>query len=165
VKDGFYYSRFTIYYSRMKKMFRKLIATTRTWVSLPLRLTMGLLFVLHGAEKVLGFNEGPGLSAWMRNEKYASGLRPAWLWLGAAALFELIGGILILTGLLTRLGTLLLIPVMLVAIYGGLGGGAWPIPLVRIGYPLAMLGAAIALFITGGGRASIDEALMRSRHR
>jgi putative oxidoreductase len=143
-------------------MFRKLVATTRTWIPLPLRLSVGLLFVLHGAEKVLGFNQGPGLSAWMANEKYANGLRPAWLWLGAAALFELIGGILILIGLLTRLGALLLIPVMLVAIYGGLSGGAWPIPLVRIGYPLAMLGGIITLFITGGGRASIDEALMRS---
>jgi putative oxidoreductase len=146
-------------------MLRKLIATTRTWVPLPLRLTMGLLFVLHGAEKVLGFNEGPGLSTWMANEKYANGLRPAWLWLGAAALFELIGGILILTGLLTRLGSLLIIPVMLVAIYGGLNGGAWPLSLVRFGYPLAMLGAAIALLITGGGRASIDEALTNSRRR
>ena len=146
-------------------MFRKLIATTRTWVPLPLRLTIGLLFILHGAEKVFGFNGGPGLSAWMANEKYANGLRPAWLWLGAAAIFELLGGILILTGLLTRLGALLVIPVMLVAVYGGLSGDAWPLPLTRFGYPLAMLGAAIALLITGGGRASIDEALMGSRRR
>jgi putative oxidoreductase len=146
-------------------MLRKLIATTRTWAPLPLRLTMGLLFVLHGAEKVFGFNEGPGLSNWMANEKYANGLRPAWLWLGAAALFELIGGILILTGLLTRLGALLVIPVMLVAVYGGLTGGTSPLSLVRFGYPLAMLGAAIALVITGGGRASIDEALMGTRRR
>jgi putative oxidoreductase len=145
-------------------MFRKLIATTRTWVPLPLRLTMGLLFVLHGAEKVFGFNEGPGLSAWMANEKYANGLRPAWLWLGAAALFELIGGILILTGLLTRLGALLVVPVMLVAVYGGLSSGG-PLSLVRFGYPLVMLGAAIALLITGGGRASFDESLMGTRRR
>jgi putative oxidoreductase len=147
-------------------MFRKLIATTRTWIPLPLRLSMGLLFVLHGAEKVFGIRGGPGLSGWMASEKYANGLRPAWFWLGAAALFELIGGILILAGFLTRLGTLLVIPVMLVAIYGGLGGAhSGPIPLPQIGYPLAMLGAAIALFISGGGRASIDETLTRSRRR
>jgi putative oxidoreductase len=146
-------------------MFRKLVATTRTWTPLPLRLAVGLLFVLHGAEKVLGFNQGPGLSAWAANEKYANGLRPAWLWLGAAALFELIGGILILSGLLTRLGALLVIPVMLVALYGGLAGGVSPIPLTRIGYPLAMLAGAITLFITGGGRASLDEALMRTRRK
>jgi putative oxidoreductase len=145
-------------------MFRKLVATTQTWVSLPLRLSMGLLFTLHGAEKVFGIRGGPGLSAWMANERAATGLRPAWLWLSAAAVFELIGGILILFGLLTRLGALLVIPIMLVAIYGGLtGGDAGPVPLPRIGYPLVMLGAALALFIVGGGRASMDESLARSR--
>jgi putative oxidoreductase len=145
-------------------MFRKLVATTPTWISLPLRLTMGLLFALHGAEKVFGMRGGPGLSAWIANEKAATGLRPAWLWLGAAALFELIGGILILTGFLTRLGSLLIIPIMLVAIYGSLtGGDVNPVSLSRIGYPLVMLGAGIALFIAGGGRASVDASMAKSR--
>jgi putative oxidoreductase len=145
-------------------MFRKLVATTPTWVTLPLRLTMGLLFALHGAEKVFGIRGGPGLSAWMANERAATGLRPAWLWLGAAALFELIGGILILTGFLTRLGALLIIPIMLVALYGNLfGGESGPVSLSRIGYPLVMLGACIALFIAGGGRASVDASMAKSR--
>ena len=145
-------------------MLRRLIATTLTWFTLPLRLSAGLLFALHGAEKVFGIRGGPGLSAWMANERAATGLRPTWLWLGAAALFELIGGILILTGFLTRLGALLVMPIMLVAIYGNLfSGEAGPISLPRIGYPLVMLGAALALFIAGGGRASIDESMQRSR--
>ena len=145
-------------------MFRKLVATTPTWFTLPLRLSIGLLFALHGAEKVFGFRGGPGLSAWMANERAATGLRPAWLWLGAAAIFELVGGVLILIGLLTRLGALLVIPIMLVAIYGALTGGeGGPVPLPRIGYPLAMLGAAVALLVAGGGRASMDESLARSR--
>lgn len=145
-------------------MFRRLVATTPTWVALPLRLTAGLLFALHGAEKVFGIRGGPGISAWMANERAATGLKPAWLWLGAAALFELAGGILILLGLMTRLGALLVMPIMLVAIYATLTGGeGGPIPLPRIGYPLAMFGAALALFVVGGGRASIDESLMRSR--
>lgn len=145
-------------------MFRKLVATTPTWITLPLRLTMGLLFALHGAEKVFGIRGGPGLSAWMANERAATGLRPAWLWLGAAALFELIGGILILTGFLTRLGALLIVPIMLVALYGTLtSGDPGPVSLVRIGYPLVMLGTAIALIIAGGGRASVDASMAKSR--
>jgi putative oxidoreductase len=145
-------------------MFRKLVATTPTWITLPLRLTMGLLFALHGAEKVFGIRGGPGLSAWIANEKAATGLRPAWLWLGAAALFELIGGILILTGFLTRLGAILIIPIMLVALYGNLtGGDPGPVSLSRIGYPLVMLGAGIALIIAGGGRASVDASMAKSR--
>jgi putative oxidoreductase len=145
-------------------MFRKLVATTPTWITLPLRLTVGLLFALHGAEKVFGIRGGPGLSNWTANERMATGLRPAWLWLGAAALFELVGGILILTGFLTRLGALLVIPIMLVAIYGALtGGDPAPVSLSRIGYPLAMLGASLALVIAGGGRASLDASLAKSR--
>jgi putative oxidoreductase len=162
----FVYSPFTIYYLPAKglAMLRKLVMTTPTWITLPLRLTMGTLFALHGAEKVFGIRGGPGFSVWTANEAAASGLRPAWLWLGAAALFELIGGLLILFSLLTRLGALLVMPIMLVALYANLTGDApGPIPLPRIGYPLVMLGAAIALFIAGGGRASMDESLARSR--
>jgi putative oxidoreductase len=144
-------------------MLRRLVATTPTWITLPLRLAMGSLFALHGAEKVFGIRGGPGLSAWMTNENYAVGLRPAWLWLGAAALFELIGGILILTGFLTRLGALLVIPIMLVAIYGGISSAEGTVSLARIGYPIIMLGAAISLLIAGGGRASVDESMARTR--
>jgi putative oxidoreductase len=145
-------------------MLRKLVSTTPTWITLPLRLTAGLLFALHGAEKVFGIRGGPGLSAWMAMEKAATGLKPAWLWLAAAAVFELIGGILMLLGFLTRLGSLLVIPIMLVAIYSIIvTAEAGPIPLPQIGYPLAMLGAAIALLVAGGGRASVDESMARSR--
>lgn len=144
-------------------MLRRLVATTPTWFPLPLRLTMGLLFALHGAEKVFGIRGGPGFSAWTANESYAAGLRPAWLWLGAAAVFELIGGLMILTGFLTRLGSLLVIPIMLVALYSVFSSAEGTIPLPRIGYPLAMLGAASALLVTGGGRASVDESIARSR--
>ena len=144
-------------------MFRKLVATTPTWITLPLRLSAGLLLALHGAEKVFGIRGGPGLSSWTANENAAAGLRPAWLWLGAAALFELTGGIMILLGFLTRLGSLLVIPIMIVAIYGGISSAEGTIPLPRIGYPLAVLGAAIALLIAGGGRASVDESIARSR--
>jgi putative oxidoreductase len=146
-------------------MLRRLVATTATWVTVPLRLTVGFLFALHGAEKVFGINGGMGLSAWTALRDAAAGLRPAWLWLGAAAFCELIGGLLILFGFLTRLGALMLIPVMLVAVYSGLAAGEAgpPIPLQRIGYALAMLGALLALSIAGGGRASVDETIARSR--
>ncbi len=145
-------------------MFRKLIATTDTWFTVPLRLIMGALFLMHGAEKVFGVRGGPGLSRWTSMEAASSGLRPAWFWLGAAALFELIGGALTLLGLMTRLGALIILPVMLVAVYSGLHTAEnWNFPLQRVGYPLSMLAMALALLIAGGGRASIDRTLMRRR--
>jgi len=144
-------------------MIRKLVATTPTWIPVPLRLTMGLLFALHGAEKVFGVLGGTGLSAWMATEKASVGLHPAWIWLAAAALCELIGGILIVAGFLTRLGAMLVIPVMLVALYATFDANGGPLPLPSVGYPLVMLGAAIAVFIAGGGRVSVDGSLARSR--
>ena len=123
-------------------MFRKLIATTDTWFTVPLRLIMGALFLLHGAEKVFGVRGGPGLSRWTAMETASSGLRPAWFWLGA----------------------LMILPVMLVAVYSGLHTAEnWNFPLQRIGYPLSMLAIALALLISGGGSASIDRTLMRRR--
>ena len=144
-------------------MFRRLVATTPTWFTLPLRLTAGFLFALHGAEKVFGINGGMGLSSWTAMKDASAGLRPAWLWLGAAAFFELIGGILILVGFLTRLGALMLIPVMLVAMFGVHWSGGFFMSSKGIEYTVALTGMAVALLIAGGGRASIDETLMRGR--
>lgn len=143
-------------------MFRRLIQTSPTWITLPLRVALGLVFIAHGAQKVFGVWEGPGLM------KFAGGapplgLRPAWFWMGSAAVAELLGGALVLLGLLTRLGALLIVPVMLVAMFGvHWAGGFFSTnkPLPGVEYTVALLGMALALLIAGGGRASVDEALM-----
>ena len=103
-------------------MFRKLVATTPTWVSLPLRLTHGAALCPARRRESVWHTRRAGAFSMDSERKSGDGLAPVWLWLGAAALFELIGGILILTGFLTRLGALLVIPIMLVAIYGILTG-------------------------------------------
>ena len=74
-------------------------------VSLPIRLALGGIMVAHGAQKVLGSFGGPGFKAVINIPKAPfSFMRPAWLWWGAAALSEFIGGILIVLGFLTRVG-------------------------------------------------------------
>lgn len=147
-------------------MFRKLMATAPVWTTVPLRLATGFIFITFGAQKVFGVLGGPGLRNWMAYEKSAVGLRPAWLWLGAAAFCELIGGLLVLFGLLTRLGALCLVPVMLVAIYGTVvaAGGLLP-SISKIGFPLACLAMAFALAISGGGRLSVDALASRGKRR
>jgi putative oxidoreductase len=84
-------------------------------------------------------------------------MRPTWLWLAAAALGELIGGVLVLLGLLTRVGAFLIICVMLTAIIGI----HWPAFFAPAGMelPLALLGSALALLIGGGGQASVDRMI------
>jgi len=143
-------------------MFRRLLETAPVWFPLPVRLTLGLIFIAHGAQKVFGVWGGPGLA------KFAAagapmGLRPAWLWMGAAAFAELIGGVLVLVGFLTRLGALMIVPVMLVAIFGVSWGGFF-LP-KGFEYALVLLCIAFALVFAGGGRLSVDEKLMHSRGR
>jgi putative oxidoreductase len=142
-------------------MFRKLIATSASWVPVPLRLSLGLIFMGHGAGKVLGSFNGPGLTKFTSFPAPFPFMRPAWLWMGAAALAELIGGILVFLGLLTRVGAFLIACVMLTALVGV----HWPKFFMPEGLEFAMvlLAASLALLISGGGMASVDRAISGGR--
>jgi putative oxidoreductase len=138
-------------------MFRKIVATSSYWFTVPIRLSLAAVMIGHGAQKVLGSFGGSGF------EKFVSGttpfgfMRPAWLWLGAAALSELVGGVLIVLGLLTRVGAFFVACTMLTAVVG-VHWGSFFSP-KGMEYPLVLLGMALALLISGGGMASVDLAL------
>jgi putative oxidoreductase len=144
-------------------MLRRLTSTSSTWMTVPLRLALGAIFIGHGSQKVLGSFNGPGWNKWIGFSQFAPFpfMRPTWLWLGAAAVGELVGGALVLLGLLTRVGAFLIACVMLVAIIGV----HWPAFFAPAGmeFPLACLGGALALLIGGGGQASIDQKISRRR--
>src|SRR5215510_15248276 len=99
-------------------MFRRLVSTSSAWFTLPVRLGLGAVMIGHGAQKVLGSFSGPGFKAFIANEAPFHFMRPAWLWMSAAAISELVGGVLITLGFLTRLGAFLVICIMLTAIIG-----------------------------------------------
>jgi putative oxidoreductase len=145
-------------------MFQRLIATAPTWITVPLRLTLGLIFVGHGAQKVFGAFGGPG---WAKITSFPTPfafMRPSWLWMGAAAVSELIGGVFVLTGLLTRAGAFLILCVMLTAMLGVHLKGGFFLP-AGIEYTVALSGVCLALLIAGGGQASIDRVLQDPRAR
>jgi len=145
-------------------MLRKLIATSPVWFPLPIRLGLGAVFVAHGAQKVLGSFAGPGLAKFTSFPAPYPFMRPAWLWMGAAAFAELIGGILVILGLLTRLGAFLIFCTMLVAVVGVHWKGGFFAP-GGIEYALSLLTMSLALMISGGGMASADLAISGSRRR
>jgi putative oxidoreductase len=142
-------------------MFRKLIKTWPVWMTLPVRLALGVIFIGHGAQKVLGSFSGPGFNAFISYPAPFPFMRPAWLWMAAAAVSELAGGILVLLGLLTRVGAFLIAVTMIVVI----AGVNWPVFFGGKGfeYPLALLAMCVALLISGGGYLSVDKALTRGR--
>jgi putative oxidoreductase len=140
-------------------MFRRLIATTYTWTPVPLRLGLAAVFIAHGSGKVLGSFGGPGFAKFTSFQTPFPFMRPSWLWMGAAALSELVGGILVLLGFLTRFGAFLIACVMLTAVVG-VHRDAFFLP-EGMEYALTLFVITIALLISGGGAASIDLALRR----
>src|SRR5438105_4052425 len=138
-------------------MFRRITATSASWAPLPLRVAMGIAFIGHGSQKVLGKFGGPGFSKFISFPAPFPFMRPPWLWMGAAAFAEIIGGALVLLGLFTRVGAFLITCVMLTAIFGVL----WPKFFAPEGMELAVafLGMALALLIMGGGQASVDRMI------
>ena len=143
-------------------MFRRLIATSSTWFTLPIRLGLGAVMIGHGAQKVLGSFGGPGFIAVIANNTPFGFMRPAWLWMAAAALSELVGGIFIVLGLLTRVGAFLVACTMLTAIVGVHWSGGFFASNRGYEYPLSLLAMSLALLIAGGGQASVDKALSGS---
>jgi putative oxidoreductase len=144
-------------------MFRKIILTTASWTPLPLRLVLATIFIGHGAQKVFGSFSGPGFTKFTSLPAPFPFMRPAWLWMGAAALSEMIGGVLLFLGFLTRVGAFLIACTMLTAIIAV----HWPAFFGPAGmeYPLALLAGCLALLISGGGMASVDRQLSSGRRR
>jgi putative oxidoreductase len=138
---------------------KRMIMTGPSGSMVPVRLVLGIIFFIHGSQKLLGWFGGKGLifSAQIFEAPY--GLRPGLLWAFLAGLTEFYGALLVLSGLLTRLGALGLAVVMAIAICKvHLGSFFNP---EGVEFPLALLGACLALVIYGGGRWSIDHTLLR----
>jgi putative oxidoreductase len=146
-------------------MFRKLITTSSTFATIPIRLALAIVMIAHGSQKVLGSWGGSGFKAFTSGNTPFGFMRPAWLWLAAAALSELVGGVLVGLGFLTRVAAFFISCVMLTAI----AGVHWPNGLFSANrgyeFPMTLLAMALMLLISGGGQASVDRALSGGRRR
>jgi putative oxidoreductase len=140
-------------------MFRRIIATSAIWFTVPIRLALAAVMIAHGSQKVLGTFNGPGFTTYIAGNTPFGFMRPTWFWLAAAAFSEFAGGILVGLGFLTRVGAFFIGCVMLTAIAGVHWPGGFFAANRGYEYPLALLAMAIGLLISGGGQASVDRAL------
>lgn len=138
-------------------MIRRLISTHKTWATVPLRLALGVIFIAHGAQKVFGAFGGRGFNAFISGAA-PLGLWPSWFWMGSAALGELIGGVLVLLGLFTRVGAGTIAIIMIVAIFG-VHSKAFFLTQGGMEFALANLAMALTLLYLGGGHLSVDANL------
>src|SRR5437588_12537586 len=84
---------------------------------LPLRLIVGGLLAAHGAQKLFGWFDGPGLKGTAGFFGRNLGMRHAGFWAFIGAVAEFGGGLLLVAGFLNPVGPLLLVAAMLVAIF------------------------------------------------
>lgn len=138
------------------------MATSASWFTIPIRLALAAIMIAHGSQKVLGTFGGPGFNSYVSGNTPFSFMRPAWLWLAAAAFSEFVGGILIGLGFLTRIAAFFIACTMLTAV-----GVHWPSGFFASNrgyeYPMALLAMALSLLISGGGIVSVDRAVGGAR--
>jgi putative oxidoreductase len=127
-------------------------------IALPLlRLTMGLILVPHGCQKLFGWFGGLGF------EKFTEifdkiGWHPAVFWVALVALTESVGGLLLAFGFLTRFAAAAILIFMLNAVWATSAKGFfWAQGGME--YPILIGVVALVFLIKGGGRYSIDHAL------
>ncbi|GFE60294.1 DoxX family protein [Geobacter sp. AOG2] len=134
---------------------------------LMLRIPLGLIFMAHGSQKLLGLFGGQGLTATLKTFELKLGVPPIFALLAIIAEFG--GGFGVLTGFLTRLSAAGISAVMLVAIYkvswvNGFFLNTYCVPGRGHGieFNIALLGMALYLVIAGGGRWCLDRLVFRS---
>ena len=138
---------------------KRLIVTGPSWSMLPIRLAVSAVFFAHGAQKLLGWFGGDGLSGTAHLFEAHLNLFPGFFWTFLAGGAEFFGALLIGAGLLTRLGAVLTGVVMSVAILK-VHLGAFFNP-HGMEFPLSLLASSCALAVYGGGRWSVDHAMLR----
>jgi putative oxidoreductase len=146
---------------------KSIFSTTATYWQLPLRLGLFIVFWMHGAQKVLGMYQGPGLQGFAG---YVSGLgMPAFMGY-VAAFTEFLGAWSMCFGFLTRLFALGLAVDMTVAI--ATTHWKWGFFLNWMGepnrghgyeYTFTLLLVALALLMGGAGTLSIDRMIAEKR--
>ncbi len=139
-------------------MFKQLIKSNpQNWFTIPLRLVLAAIFMAHGGQKLFGWFGGHGLEETAMMFAQHLHMPPGILWASLAGMGEFFGGLSILFGCFTRLGALNIAIVMLVAI-SQVHWGKFFAP-GGMEYPLALLGMALGLLISGAGPLSIDAML------
>lgn len=123
--------------------------------ALVLRLGVGLIFAVHGAQKAFGWWKGSGFAGW-EAVMVRMGFRPARLFAAISVGAELGGGLALAIGLLTPLAATVLLGQCLVIIFAA----HWPRGFFNrdngYEFPLALISAVVAALLLGPGRLSLD---------
>lgn len=142
---------------------RQLFQTDDSWTGLVLRLSLGLVMFPHGAQKLLGWYGGFGFSGTMGF--FTETMHLPWIVALLVIVGEFFGSLGLIAGLLTRFTAASFMAIMLGAVTTShLQNGIfmnWFGQQQGEGYEhhLLVIGIAIALLVTEGGKWSVDQKL------
>ena len=134
------------------------------WAPLAIRLSLGVIFLAHGAQQLFGIWDGPGVPARIEIAKASSPIAAYLAFIAAGT--ELVGGIAVAVGLLTRLAALglaldMIAWILRVPLINGFFLNWSMAPGKGHGYEfsLALLAMSVALFLSGPGKLALDHVL------
>jgi putative oxidoreductase len=147
-------------------MLPNLLHTNPDWIETFIRITLGLVFFAHGAQKLLGWFGGAGVKDTMRTMHQSLGLPVSLTFLAIAT--EFFGGAGLIVGLLGRLAALGIGVTMVVAIL--MVNGRYGLFLNWFGdrkghgfeYHLLVIALAAVIIARGSGALSLDRLLYTS---
>jgi len=137
--------------------------TDDSWAGLILRLTLGLVMLPHGAQKVLGWFGGFGFDGTMGYFTQTLGL--PWIIAFLVIIGEFFGSLGLLVGFLTRfsaasIGVIMLGAITMVHLQNGFFMNWFgKQPGEGYEYHLLVLGISIVLTVIGAGRWSVDQQI------
>jgi putative oxidoreductase len=146
---------------------KQLIRTSENnWSALIARLALAIVVFPHGAQKLFGWFGGYGFQGTMGFLTSQAGL--SYILALLVILIESIGALMIFFGLLTRVaalgifGLFAIIAVKMHLAHGFFMNWTGTLKGEGIEYFILLGGLALALFISGGGKASVDATLYQS---
>ena len=140
-----------------------ILQTQNDWIGFIVRLTVGLVLLPHGAQKILGLFGGYGFNGTL--DFFTTQMELPWIVAFSVIIIEFIGAISLIIGFASRLWSIAIIFLFIGIIFteqlqngffmnwfGNQEGEGFE-------YSLLVIGTSIAVLINGSGKYSIDNLL------